>query len=86
MPKSNRRFRKSSIAPRNVPPVHDEEQEKARYCREILGLPGPIDCWVAVAVPVANGFAEPLAKPISLTMVRCLLTVEFIQVRERPTM
>lgn len=77
-----RRFRTPS-PPRRVFPltVHQEEEREARWRRERLGLPSPIDRWVAPAVPIKQEEAGFAAKTVLPHMARCLLTIERIKVR-----
>ena len=56
------------------------DEGRARWRRERLGLPGPVDRWVAPALPIRDQDGTHDAKPIAPSMARCLLRVEYVEV------
>lgn len=72
MPKATSRsfkqLRPRVVFPKRVP--DDERREK--YKREVLGGPGPVDCWLCSASAVACDSAD---RPPTADEVRCTIRV-----------
>ncbi|KAH9841684.1 uncharacterized protein C8Q71DRAFT_343793 [Rhodofomes roseus] len=74
------KVKRSSVKPRlSLPHRLSDEEARAKYRRERLGLPGPVDRWIAASTVTSDDCSIDPGCPLAPDEVQCTLQMQRIE-------